>query len=73
MLPITTGNRRTEGEMEMTTYRLDIIAKRDGHTFGFHREVEATSYSEAHIATRESLIHDGWTIVKVRRDELVEA
>ncbi|MRX31886.1 hypothetical protein [Aminobacter sp. MDW-2] len=50
------------------TYVLDIVAKRDGHTFGFHREVEAETYSDAHKTTRESLIRDGWVVVKVRRD-----
>lgn len=53
-------------------YILDIIAKRDGHTFGFHREAEAASYSEAHRATRQNLIDAGWTIVKIRRSDPVE-
>lgn len=53
------------------TFHLDIIAKRDGHTFGFHREVEAPTYSDAHNQTRVDLIKNGWTIVKVRRGEVL--
>lgn len=51
-------------------FGLDIIAKRDGHSFGFHRDVEAATYSEAHTETRNSLILDGWVIVKIRRAEV---
>lgn len=49
------------------TYYIDVIAKRDGTTFGFIHEQEAESYAVAYRNALTELRERGWNIVKARR------